>query len=219
MRDLPFDREPANSAFSFLPRLHGKRTVRQFGKRKDDPPEIKLADKNNFTRDSLNGFIRYQKVKNVYRMTDRRMTLVRHPFTEDRDAACRVQKAEEIISGRYITYCAFEENRAVSEIMLLPQLNEGRLVIDSFHVSAEYRRQGIGRALFEAAKNEALKRGARALYASCRSAEETVSFCLAMGFRLSPDPIPACAEEEPFDLQTECPVPENASDSVKVNDK
>ncbi len=64
---------------------------------------IKLADKNNFTRDSLNGFIRYQEIENVYRMTDGRMTLVRHPFTEDRDAAHRVQKAEEILSGRYIT--------------------------------------------------------------------------------------------------------------------
>ncbi len=107
----------------------------------------------------------------------------------------------------------------MGKIMLLPQLNEGRLVIDSFHVSADRRRQGIGRALFEAAKKETLKRGTRALYASCRSAEETISFYLAMGFRLSPDPIPACTEEEPFDLQMECPVPENTSDFAEVNDK
>ena len=62
-----------------------------------------------------------------------------------------------------MTYCAFEGNRVVGEIMLLPRLNKDRLIIDSFHVSSDYRRRGIGRALLDAARQEALKRG-RMLY-------------------------------------------------------
>ena len=166
--------------------------------------EIKLIDKSNFTRDSLKGFRRYQEVKNVYRLKDGNMTLVCNPFTEDWNAARLLQKAEEILKGKYVTYCAFEKNCVVGEIMLIPQLNKGRLIIDSFHVSSDYRRRGIGRSLLEAARQEALKRGAYSLYASCCSAEETINFYSAMGFRLSSDPIPSLVKDEPYDLQMEC---------------
>ena len=166
--------------------------------------EIKLIDHRHFTRDSLKGFQRYQEVKNVYRLQDGHLTLVYNPFTEDWDAARLIEKAEEIRSGQYVTYCAYEENDVVGEIMLIPKLNNGRLIIDSFHVSRDFRRRGIGRALFEAAGQEALERGAHALYASCCSAEETINFYSAMGFRLSSDPIPSLVEAEPYDLQMEC---------------
>lgn len=168
--------------------------------------EIKLVDKNNFSRNSLNDFRRYQEVKNVYRLKDGQLRLVYNPFTEDWDDERRIEKAEEILSGQYVTYCAFEGNRVVGEIMLLPELNKDRLIIDSFHVSSDYRRRGIGRALLDAARQEALKRGAHALYASCCSAEETIRFYTAMGFRLSDDPIASCIEDEPYDLQMECKI-------------
>ena len=166
--------------------------------------EIKLADKHNFTYDSLKGFQRYQEVKNVYRLKEGKMILVYNPYTEDWNLARRLQKADDILSGRYVTYCAFEGNCVVGELMLTPQLNKGRLIIDSFHVSTDYRRRGIGRSLLAAARQEALKRGAHALYASCCSSEETINFYSAMGFRLSSDPIPSCVEDEPYDLQMEC---------------
>ena len=173
--------------------------------------EIKLIDSNNFTRDSLKGFRRYQEVKNVYRLQNGNLTLVYNPFTEDWDAERLIEKAEEILSGQYVTYCAYEGNRVVGEIMLIPRLNKGRLIIDSFHVSSDYRRHGIGRALFEAARQEALKMGAHALYASCCYSEETINFYSAMGFSLSSDPIPSLAEAEPYDLQMECMIcPGNA---------
>ena len=166
--------------------------------------EIKLINSNNFTRDSLKGFRRYQEVKNVYRLQNGNLTLVYNPFIEDWDAARLFEKAEEILSGQYVTYCAYEGNHVVGEIMLIPKPNKGRLIIDSFHVSRDCRRRGIGRALFEAARQEALKMGAHALYASCCSSEETINFYSAMGFRLSSDPIPSLAEAEPYDLQMEC---------------
>lgn len=102
--------------------------------------EIKLADQSIFTRDSLKDFRRYQEVKKVYRLMDGQLTLVCNPFTEDWDAARCAEKAGEILSGAFLTYCAFEGDRVVGEIMLLPELNKGRMIVDSFHVSADYRR-------------------------------------------------------------------------------
>lgn len=168
--------------------------------------EIRLADKSNFDRYSLKDFRRHQEVRNVYRLVNGELTLVYAPFVDDWDEARRVEKAEEILSGEFVTYCAFEGERVVGEIMLVPALNRGRLIVDSFHVSEDRRRRGIGRALLEAAKREALNRGARSLYASCCSSEETVGFYAAMGFRLSEDPILSYAEDEPYDLQMECPI-------------
>lgn len=56
-------------------------------------------------------------MKNVYRLKDGNMTLVCNPFTEDWDAARLLQKAEEILKGKYVTYCAFEKNCVVGEII------------------------------------------------------------------------------------------------------
>ena len=103
-----------------------------------------------------------------------------------------------------ITFCAFEGDAVVGEIMLIPELNENRLIINSFHVSREFRRYGIGRRLFKIVADYARSRGASALYASCCSAEETIDFYKAMGFRPSEHPILSCVEEEPFDIQMEC---------------
>lgn len=168
--------------------------------------DIRLVDKSNFHRGSLKSFQRFQIVDKVYRLTDSELVLVDNPFTEDWDSARKIEKEDEILSGNYIVYCAFDGEQVVGEIMLQQELNKGRLVIDSFHVSMDCRRQGIGRALFDAAKQEAIKRSAHALYASCCSAEETILFYLAMGFSPSSDPIPSCVAMEPCDIQMECPI-------------
>ena len=166
--------------------------------------EIKQADRNNFCETSLDSFDRFQAVQNVWRMENGRLVLKLQPFTETWSPERRREKAGEILSGKYITFCAFAGAAVVGEIMLIPELNEDRLIIDSFHVSRAFRRCGIGRRLLEAAADYARGRGASALYASCCSAEETIAFYRAMGFRLSERPIPSRVEEEPFDIQMEC---------------
>ena len=165
--------------------------------------EIRQADKNNFNGFSMDSFDRFQKVQNVYRMEAGKLVLKTNPFTETWSPERRREKAAEILSGRYVTFCAFDGETPVGEIMLIPELNQNRLIIDSFHVSRAYRRQGIGRKLLEAVSDYAVSRGAEALYASCCSAEETINFYRAMGFEPSEYPIAACAEEEPFDIQME----------------
>ena len=166
--------------------------------------EIKQADRNNFRETSMDSFDRFQEVQNVWRIENGRLVLIFQPFTETWSPEQRRKKAGEILSGRYITFCAFEADAIVGEIMLLPELNENRLIIDSLHVSRVFRRRGIGRRLIETAADYARGCGASALYASCCSAAETVAFYKAMGFRRSERPIPSRVEEEPFDIQMEC---------------
>ena len=166
--------------------------------------EIKQADRNNFCETSMDSFDRFQEVQNVWRIENSRLVLKFQPFTETWSPEQRRKKAGEILSGRTITFCAFEGDTVIGEIMLNPELNENRLIIDSFHVSREFRRYGIGRRLFKIVADYARCRGASALYASCCSAEETIDFYKAMGFRLSEHPIPSCVEDEPFDIQMEC---------------
>ena len=168
--------------------------------------EIKPADRSNFTEFSMDMFDRFQEVRNVYRIENGILVLKNHPFTETWSPERKREKASEILSGQYITYCAFDGNTVVGEIMLKPELNENRMIIESFHVSRDCRGHGIGRRMIETVTDYAKSRGAKALYASCCSAEETIAFYMAMGFRPSAHPIPSCVRDEPFDIQMECPI-------------
>lgn len=166
--------------------------------------DIAIIDSHNFNRHSLDSFSRYQTVKNVYRLTDGKLSLVYHPFTEDWSPERKDEKAREILGGGHIVYGAFDGGQVVGCIMLLPQPDRGRMIIDSFHVSAGRRRQGIGRALLAAAKAEAVGHGAKALYVSACSAQETIDFYVAMGFEVSTHPIRSYMDAEPYDIQMEC---------------
>ena len=168
--------------------------------------EIKLADRSNFTEFSMDSFDRFQEVKNVYRIENGKLVLKNNPFTETWSPERKREKASEILSGQYITYCAFDGNTVVGEIMLKPELNENRMIIESFHVSRDCRGHGIGRQMIETVTDYAKSHGAEALYASCCSAEETIAFYMAMGFRPSAHPIPSCVRDEPFDIQMEFPI-------------
>ncbi len=166
--------------------------------------KIQKADKTNFRMDSMDDFSRRQTVTNVYRCRDGQLCLMYQPFTEDWSAERKREKAAEILSGEYITFCAFEQGRVLGSLMLIPKLHENRMIVDSFHVSADQRRQGLGRKLFEAAKEEARKLGAAALYISACPSEETIKFYLAMGCHPSTNPIPEMVDDEPLDIQLEC---------------
>ena len=111
-------------------------------------------------------------------------------------------KAETVFVD--IVKCCTDLDSLCQKIVLLVRVQKVEVVIiDSFHVSRAFRRRGIGRRLVETAADYARGRGASALYASCCSAEETIGFYKAMGFRLSEHPIPSCVEDEPFDIQME----------------
>lgn len=143
----------------------------------------------------------------VYRLSGGELRLVPLSFTETRSEERKKEKTAEILGGKYITYGAFEGDRVIGGIMPVPKLNKGCMIVDSLHVSRGYRCRGIERMLMNAAGEEALRRGAKALYMSCCNAKKTIDYYMAMGCRLSDGPIPAYAEEEPCDLQMEPALP------------
>jgi len=167
---------------------------------------IELLTAANFTPASMDAFDRHQVVTYIYRPVNGELKPVLEPFEEDWSPARKREKAAEILSGDIIAYGALENGIVAGALQLLPELNDGRMLVVSFHVSAPYRRQGLGRALLEAAKAEARSRGARALYISACPAVETIDFYTAVGCVVSPAPIPACVEAEPIDIQLECPL-------------
>ena len=164
-----------------------------------------LSDKN-FNGHSLDSYERKQEVKRVYRREGSEYTLVDMPYTEDWSLDKKRQIAEDIKSDEYISYIASDDGQVIGFIGLIKRLNNEYMILDLMHVSQMYRGNGIGRKLFSLAKQEAKKAGAKALYISACSSEETIAFYKAMGAELTDDPIKEIADEEPYDLQMICNV-------------
>jgi predicted N-acetyltransferase YhbS len=75
-----------------------------------------------------------------------------------------------------------------------------RLQLKFLHVSRTYRGSGLGRTLFEQAAARARELGARALYVSSTTSENTVRFYLRRGCRLADEVDPKLFALEPEDV-------------------
>jgi predicted N-acetyltransferase YhbS len=81
---------------------------------------------------------------------------------------------------------------------------QDQLQLELLHISHGYRDRGTGGTLFEAARAEARRRGAREMYVSATPSEHTVRFYLSHGCRLNPSPDPALFAAEPEDIHLLC---------------
>lgn len=109
--------------------------------------------------------------------------------------------ASLLLSNDYISFGAIEEGRIVGFVSVERQLREYRLVVEMMQVSQKYRGKGLGRKLFNMAKTKAKEMGAKQLYISACSSEETIDFYKSMGCKITDNPIKTIAEDEPMDLQ------------------
>jgi len=82
--------------------------------------------------------------------------------------------------------------------------NKDQLQLKLLHLSRAYRNRGLGKQLFELAKDEARKRGAKQLYISATPSEHTVDFYLRLGCKLTLEPDSELFELEPEDIHLEC---------------
>lgn len=128
------------------------------------------------------------------------------PYIEDWTLERRRQIAKNISTDEYISHVALEGEKVIGFIALKKQLVDEYMILDMMHISAECRGQGLGRKLFELGKKEAKNKGAKALYISACSSEETIAFYKEMGATITNHPIREIAEEEPYDLQMICVV-------------
>lgn len=168
--------------------------------------KIELLSEKNFNEHSLDSYVRKQDVKRVYRRKESEYVLLDMPYVEDWDLEKKRQVAKDISSAEYISYIALDDDNVAGFIGLKKRLNNGYMILDMMHVSATCRGMGIGRKLFHLAKEEAKKAGAKALYISACSSEETIAFYRAMGAELTNHPIQEIADDEPYDLQMICMV-------------
>lgn len=170
--------------------------------------KIELLKETNFHLESLDLFDRKQSVNKVYRKIANEYVLVECKYIEDWDLNQKRFIAKRISSSEYISYIALDNDKVIGFISLLKSLNGPYMILDMLHVSSDFREQGIGKKLFEIGIEEAKKVGAKALYISACSSEETIAFYKKMGCILTNNPIKEIVEKEPFDLQMICSVEE-----------
>jgi predicted N-acetyltransferase YhbS len=106
-------------------------------------------------------------------------------------------------------YGVFDTDQLVAAVVLESKFIGPRhdlLQLKALHVSSAYRGQGLGRHLFELAKQQARERGAHGLYISATPSEHTVNFYLRLGCVVTPTPDPELFAFEPEDIHLECAI-------------
>ena len=163
-------------------------------------------------RELFRDFVRHQVVKDCWRKCNGQWTVRPDPFVDDwseEDFQVLLQCLKNTVRSGGFLYAAFREDKLKGFVSVEAELFGGEqkyLDLTSLHVSEDMRGRGIGRTLFEAAKNWAAEKGARKLYISAHSAVETQSFYRAMGCVEAEAYCAEHVEREPFDCQLECAI-------------
>ncbi len=154
-------------------------------------------------------FIRRQIVTDCWRKENGKWVIKNEPFTDDwnkEDFVFLVECLKNTVKTGGLLYGAFVGDKLkgfVSVESMLFGSQKQYVDLTSIHVSQDVRGLGIGRNLFEAAKEYARKRGAKKLYISAHSAVETQAFYKAMGCIEALEYDKHHVEREPYDCQLE----------------
>lgn len=169
-------------------------------------------DESHFHIHSLDDFCRHQDVTECWRLIQGEWRLIPHAFVEAWTVReCR-DIAADIIRHRnrdQSGFGAFDGERVVGFATVAHALfgQTARYVdLACFYVSEEYRRHGIGRALFGMACEEARRLGAQKLYISAHSSKESQAAYRALGCVHAREINARLAALEPCDVQMECPL-------------
>ena len=107
-------------------------------------------------------------------------------------------------------YGAFDDDRLVGAAVLESRFSgaaNDRLQLKFLHVGRDQRGAGLGWRLFEMAVDRARTLGARRLYVSSTSSENTVRFYLQRGCRVTREVDPALFALEPEDIHLKFDIP------------
>lgn len=157
-------------------------------------------------------FIRRQVVTSCWRKEHGAWVIKDDPFIDDwneEDYRFLVSCLLHTLAFGGFVYAAFDGEQLKGFVSVEAEWFGGKgeyLDLSSIHVSADMRGQGIGKALFLAAKGWAREKGAKKLYISAHSAVESQAFYHAMGCVEAKRYHPGHVEKEPFDCQLECSV-------------
>ena len=163
----------------------------------------------NFSRTSLDGFIRRQEVRECWRRVDGQWKLLPISYVEDWDLEARRVRACRILQGIQAGGMAFgawhEGTVAGFARLALPLFGRECQYIDlaQLHISEPFRRRGIGGTLFRLACEGARASGASKLYISAHSARESIAAYRKYGCVEAEEVNQILAEKEPCDMQME----------------
>ena len=169
----------------------------------------KDIEKQELTAALFDGFDRYQEVKKCWRKIDGEWVLKEIAFTEqwdEQEYAYLVQCLRRTLETGGAVIGAFTDGCLIGFASV-----EGRLFgseqtyvqLSSLHVSYGRRGEGIGKVLFARACSHARKLGAKKLYISSHSAEETQAFYQVAGCVEATEYDAALTAAEPCDCQLE----------------
>lgn len=172
--------------------------------------EYRELTKTEINIELFSGFTRHQVVGDCWRRVNGEWVIRPDPFIDDwgaEDYAILVKCLRHTLSSGGLVYAAFSDGVLKGFVSVEAELFGGEnryLDLTSIHVSEEMRGCGIGRTLFDKAREWAKMRGARKLYISAHSAVESQAFYKAMGCTEAAEYVSEHVEAEPFDCQLEC---------------
>ncbi len=172
--------------------------------------QYKTLEMDEINRELFAHFIRHQNVTKCFRKEQGKWVIRDAPFVDDwkeEDYAYLVQCLRHTVqTGGFVqgAFCGGQLKGFVSVESALTGGEHRYLDLSSIHVSEDLRGEGIGAALFLAAKKWAREKGAGKLYISAHSAVESQAFYKKMGCVEAQWYDPVHVEQEPFDCQLEC---------------
>lgn len=172
--------------------------------------QYRSLSENEICIDLFRNFIRHQVVTKCWRKENNNWIIKDAPFIDDwkePEYQILVTCLKHTVQTGGFVYAAFSDGKLKGFASVEPELFGGEhryLDLSSIHVSEDLRGEGIGAALFLAAKEWAKQKGAGKLYISAHSAVESQAFYKRMGCVEAQLYHKKHVEEEPFDCQLEC---------------
>ncbi|HEX2946676.1 MAG TPA: GNAT family N-acetyltransferase [Clostridia bacterium] len=157
----------------------------------------------------LKHFNRYQDVKRCWRKENGKWALKDIAFVEqwdDKEKSEHVASLIWCIEHGGAAFGAFANGFVIGFACVGRELSGSKREyahLGMLHVSYECRNKGIGKKLFSAACDKARGFGAKKLYISAHSSEESQAFYKAVDCVEAEEADPAAVEKEPCDCQLE----------------
>ena len=172
---------------------------------------IKELTLNDLHPNLLQHFSRHQEVKRCWRMEGDKWVLKDVVFDEEWDENLKKEIVENDLAnclkaGGFVWGVFGKNNGLVAFASLSSEVFGSQnqyLQLVQLHVSSEYRGKGIGKALFNASADKAKMLGAKKLYISAHSSEETCAFYKNLGCADAQEINKKLAKLEPYDRQME----------------
>jgi GNAT superfamily N-acetyltransferase len=120
--------------------------------------------------------------------------------TGEHSVAAKVREAQQYMDDGGVVVGAFADDRLVGIGIVVPHLRPQIAQLAFLHVSAPFRKTGVGSRLSDQLDQIARDLGATEMVVSATPSANTVRFYLARGFQPSEHPLVELAQLEPDDI-------------------